>query len=51
MIPKREILWNVPPDVMTAVYALSMLGAAWIAVWFVRRARLWRQGVSVDLPG
>ena len=51
MIPQREILWNIPPGVMMAVYGLSALGAAWIALWFLRRARLWRRGVVVDLPG
>jgi len=47
MIPQREILWNVPPSVMGAVYVLSALCAAWIVFWFARRSRLWKHGAIV----
>src|ERR1043166_6701139 len=47
MTPHREILWNVPPPVMGAVYVLSVLCAAWVVFWFARRSRLWKRGASV----
>ena len=45
-VPHREILWNVPPAVMTAVYVLSALALAWIAAWLLRRSLRWRQGAA-----
>ncbi len=47
MTPTREILWNVPPPVMGAVYVLSLLCAVWIIFWFARRSRLWKRGAAI----
>jgi Fe-S oxidoreductase len=46
--PHRQILWNVPPALMQAVYLLSAASFAWIVFWFVRRARLWSRGGAAD---
>lgn len=44
MSPQREILWNVPPLALDALYLLSALSGVWIVYWFLRRARLWQRG-------
>ncbi|MBM4070687.1 MAG: 4Fe-4S dicluster domain-containing protein [Planctomycetes bacterium] len=49
-MPQREILWNVPPAVLTGVYALSALSTAWIVYWFYRRACLWKRGTAQPEP-
>lgn len=52
MTPQREILWNVPGGVLDGFYLLSALSALWIAVWYLRRSRLWsRGGPAHDQPG
>lgn len=48
-VPQREILWNVAPFVMTAVYVLSGLAVGWNVWWFWQRSRLWRMGRN-DTP-
>lgn len=48
MTPHRDILWDVPPAVMAAVYLLSGTAAVWILAWFAFRARLWRQGAPAQ---
>lgn len=49
-MPQREILWNIPDWLTVSLYAASAAGMLWIAVWFVRRALLWRLGSTADRP-
>jgi Fe-S oxidoreductase len=47
-LPQREILWNVPPALMNAVYLLSAVCVGWIIWWFRRRASLWQLGRAAE---
>src|SRR5262245_56313543 len=47
-MPQREILWNVPPSAVVALYILSALSFAWIGWWFWQRSRRWKLGTRED---